>query len=41
LGVRRSIAGFAIEDLAKFHTHDLEACWNGFHVEIIGSLFGP
>ena len=41
LGVRRSIAGFAIEGLTKFHAHDLEACWNGFHVKIIGPLFRP
>ena len=41
MGVRRSIAGFAIEGLAKFHPHDLEARWNGFHFTIIGPLFGP
>jgi hypothetical protein len=42
LGVRRSIARLAIEGLTtKFHTHDLEACWNGFHFKIIGPLFRP
>jgi len=41
LGVRRSIAGFAIEGLTKFHAHDLEACWNGFHVKVIGPLLRP
>ena len=41
LGVRRSIAGFAIEGLTKFHAHDLEACWNGFHVKIVGPLLRP
>ena len=35
MGVRRSIAGFAIEGLPKFHAHELEACWNRFHVKII------
>ena len=41
LGVRRSIAGFAIKDVAKFHPHHFEACRNGFHLKIIGPLFRP
>jgi hypothetical protein len=41
MGLRRSIAGLAIEGFAIFKTDDLEARWNGFHVKIIGSLFRP
>jgi hypothetical protein len=41
LGVRRSIADFAIEGLTKLHAHDLEACCNSFDAIIIGTLFRP
>jgi len=41
VGVRRTIAGFAIEDLTIFHAHDLEARWKGLDVKIIGPLFRP
>ena len=35
----RLIAGLTEEDFTKFHADDFEACWNGFHVKIIGPLF--
>jgi hypothetical protein len=41
LGVRRSIADFAIEGLTKLHAHDLEARCDSFDVKIIGTLFRP
>jgi hypothetical protein len=40
-GVRRPIAGFAVEDLTKFQADDFEARWNGVRVKIIGPLFRP
>jgi hypothetical protein len=40
VGVRRLIADFIIEYLAKFQANDLKPWWNGFYAKCKGLFFG-